>query len=704
MKRGFAPAPRQHPDVIHALLMTRPCPLATLPAPHYSLTSAPARRATAPRSRWTSRWASRWASAIRRLVAASAAVACLTGASVATARDYMALEPMEGKKVNVDGMLSEWPGQFVPLNVTVRGAPVSTQALVGYDAKYLYFALKTQDDRIARTASAGPNEDHLTWRVQVPTSRKTYRVDIYPGDPGKLAGLVKVDGKKVAGAEAVENPQSKGYHLEARVPWSALPEASRVRVGLSGVLEYTDASTPGRVRAVVANGKGKGTSLPLFPLESEAGLFQALLEPKGLGFTPAREAYGNVFGGAEVERVAIYGHFLSIVGPGYRDGKQFYFNELRVGGPKSVLRLDLVDFDGDGRSEIILEQRIGKDAEHRDVLQVLRIGSDGAPEQVFAHEVAIKTPQGHVRNKVTVQGKGKNAAIVIAQGTAKGFEPDTFREPTIDGIPAALLPWDTVASRTFRWQGRGLAPAGETTWTPKVKSRGAGSRSVPPPSSAAAAPGPLAPRPPNADELLERVYDLYRRDRGVGRSTARFDFVTDVVEDERPERVLVHGKDIVVFGKGFRRGLTYTFITVGVKEPEHILDATARDLTGDGKAEILVRALLEAKASKELGGDTVQREVLYVYKVLGEKLTRIFAAETGRALGDRRVAGAVAFTPRGSGVDIVLRPARAIGWSERTYPFPEDLHPAGGVEPLLLPWGTQRSRSYTFRDAAYELR
>src|SRR5690606_28104174 len=254
------------------------------------------------------------------------------------------------------------------------------------------------------------------------------------------------------------------------------------------------------------------------------------------------------------------------------------------------------------------------------------------------------------------------------------------------------------------WQGRGLAPAGETTWTPKVRStRSAGARSAPATNDAAAS-APLAPRPPNADELLEQVYGLSRRDRGAGKSPPRSEFVADVGGSERPERAWVCGKASVGFGRGFRQGLTYTFITVGVKEPGHILDATARDLTGDGKAEILVRALLEAKASKELGGDTVQREVLYVYKVLGEKLTRIFAAETGRALGDRRVVGAVAFTPRGSGVDIVLRPARAIGWTERTYPFPEDLHPAGGIEPLLLPWGSQRSRSYTFRDAAYELR
>lgn len=640
------------------------------------------------------------------VAASSLCVATLLLSSPAHAQDYVALEPMKGKKVNVDGMLSEWPGEFVPLHTTVRGSKVSTQALIGYDATSLYFALKTSDTEIARSAGAGPNEDHLTWRVRVPQGGKTYRVDIYPGDPGKTAGVVKVDGKAIASAEAVENPQAKGYYLEARLPWSALPEVARQRVGLRGVLEYTDASAPGRVRGVVAHGKGQGKDMPLFTLESETGLVQALLEPKSLGFEPAHEAYGNVSGGPELERVAVYGHFLSIVGPGYRGGKQFYFNELDVADARSVLLLELRDFDGDGLQEIVLRKRLGSVDKHREVLQVLQVGKDGAPQQVFAHEVAIKTSELHLQNEVKVRGSGRKAEIEIAQGTAKGVEPDTFREPSIGSMPSALLPWESVKSRTFRWQGEGIAAAGETTWKPKLAAPGARPR----PSNDGASAGssgpqaPPPPRPPSRDELLDQVYGLYRKDRGVGKSAPRFDFVTDVVEDEQAERVLVHGKDIVVFGKGFKKGLTYTFITVGVKEPEHILDVTARDLTGDGKAEVLLRAVLQAQASKELGGDVVQREALYVYKVVGDQLTRIFAAETGRGLGKKRIIGGVAFVPNGSGVDIVLRPVRAVGWTKRDYPFPEDAHPAGGLEPLLLPWGTERPRTYTFQSGSYQQR
>jgi hypothetical protein len=637
------------------------------------------------------------------LFAASITSAALGVAAPALAQDYVALEPMTGKKVSVDGLLSEWPAEFLPLNVTVQGSTVGAQALIGYDAQNLYFALKTKDAQIVRTAAAGPKEDHLSWQVRVPTTGKTYRVAIYPGDPGKLPGLVKVDGKPVPGAEAVENPQKGGFHLEARLPWSALPEVARVRVGLRGVLEYTDASAPGRVSGVVANAKAQGKVMPPFTLESETGLVQSLLEPKQLGVTPAREVYGNVFGDAAIERVAVYGAFLSIVGPGYRSGKQFYFNELHVKDASSVLRLELMDFDGDGREEIVVEKRLGSSEKHRDVLQVLQLGKDGAPRLVFSHETAIKTDEGHLQNEVKLTRKGAKAELLIGQGLVRGIDPATFREPRIDGMPSALLPWETVKTRTFRWQDNGLVASDETFWTPKLKSPSEHSASGNHGNSGTAvSKAPPPPRPPSAEELLDRVYALYRKDRDVGKAAPRFDFVTDLVEDEQTERVLVHGRDIVVFGKGFKKGLSYTYITVGVREPEHILDVTARDLTGDGKAEVIVRGKLHARASEELGGDTVEREALYVYKVIDEQLVRIFAAETGRALGKKRIIGAVAFISNGTGLDITLRPARALGWNERDYPFPEDLQSAGGLEPLLLPWGRQRERTYSFRGNAYE--
>jgi hypothetical protein len=142
-------------------------------------------------------------------------------------------------------------------------------------------------------------------------------------------------------------------------------------------------------------------------------------------------------------------------------------------------------------------------------------------------------------------------------------------------------------------------------------------------------------------------------------------------------------------------------MTLGFKKKEDVLAVTARDLTGDGKAEIIVRGIIEAKASKALGGDTIRRHAMFVYKVTPGEIRRIFAAETGRSLGDNAILGSVRFRPTGGGVEIELRPGRAVGWTKDTYPFPPDRHPYAGLEPLLLPWTDMESRRYEYSGRAY---
>lgn len=624
----------------------------------------------------------------------------LASAQPAAALDYLAAEPMT-KKVRIDGMLTDWPGGFAKLNVTLSGKGKPVEALIGYDATKLYVAAKVEDAKIVRTKNGGKGEDRLLVDVWVPREGgggATHTIAIFPGDPGKLPGLVQVDGSAVAAAKAVEAPTAGGYVLEAEIPWSALPDASAMRVGLRARLSYSDASSVGSVSSLVSTSKLGGEQMPPLTLECETGLFQSLLETKGLSSRPARQVYGNVWGKSEPERVALYGRFLSIVGSAYKGGKEFYFSDLDVNSADDVRRLQLVDFSGDGLSEIVLEKRIGDSDKYRQVLEVLTVGADGTPRVVFQAETAIVTPDGFVDNAVKITGSGKAARIVVSQDKEKGFEPDTFREPTIGGgIPSAILPWESVRSKSYGWKGDAIAELEITQGTARRTSKAAAVASAP----AVAAPPP--PRPPTADEMLDRVYALYKKDRGVGAKKARFDFVTDVVEDTTPERVLVHGQDLIVFGKGFKKGLSYTFLTMGVKSEEDVLSVTTHDLEGDGKAEIVVHAVLRAKASKELGGDEVTRQALFVYKVLGESLTRIFAAETARSVGKDRVVGGVVFEPGARGVEITLRPLTAVGWSEKSYPFPEDRHPAGGLEPLLLPWGTVGPRTYRFDGSSYAL-
>jgi len=614
-------------------------------------------------------------------------------------------EPMFGEKVRIDGDLREWPNKMTELGDTLQGSASggepSASVTIGYDETTLFVVMRVTDKKIVRTAAAGANEDHATLYLSFPKG-STHEVGLYPGAPGKSGGVVKMGGSAVSGAKLVEAPTAKGYALEASIPWSAFPEAARTRVGLRAAVRLTDADAPGSVKAVIATGSGTGRALPPLLLSTEQGLDLALVRDKGLSSNPAREVYGNVSGNGMVERVAVFGPYLAIVGPAFRGGKEFYYGELGVEDASMVTRLELEDFDGDGLDEIVVQKRVGGKDRFRELIQVMKVGKDDTPFLAFTHEVGIKTPDGFVANKVSV----KKASIEISQGDSDGFEPGTYQEVMPAEYGSALLPWETVKSKSFKWQGGTMKPAGETTWTPKVsaaaggaaKSQKSGSKS---PSAASGPVAPPAPRPPSADEMLDRLYALYKRDRGAG-GKPRFDFVTDVAGDRGPERVLIHEKDIVVFGKGFKGGTSYAYITVGVADGKDIVDATARDLTGDGKAEIIVRGLLHAKASKALGGDVVDRYALFVYSVQGDAVTRVFAAETGRAVEKDRVLGTVAFVPADKGaLRIELRPGKAVGWTEKTYPFPEDTTTAGGLEPLLLPWSEAAARSYKWSGSAF---
>lgn len=610
-------------------------------------------------------------------------------------------EPMEGQKVRIDGDLREWPNKMTELGDTLAGSGGSdprASVTIGYDESSLFVVLKIFDKRIVRSAAAAGNEDHATLSLAFPHGRdfSSYELELYPGNPGKVPGVVKLKGAPVSGAKIVESPVTGGLHVEAQIPWSAFAEAATVRVGLRAAVTYTDVDAAGSVSGVIGTASGqRGRALPPLLLESEEGLETQLLRPKNI-VNAAREAFGNVAGDALFERVGVFGTNLAIVGPHYRGGKEFYFADLGVKDASMVTRLELADFDGDGRDEIVIWKRIGVREKYREVLTVTKVGADDTPFQVFAHEVGIKTAEGKVSNRVSL----KNNAIEIAQGESEGFDPASYAEVTPGDMGAALLPWEGVARRTFKWQGKGFQQTEEVPVAGKVVrsgklTRGPNGAKSQPRAAAAQEPAPSpAPRAPSSDELLDRVYALYRKDRRVGGSKPSFDFMSDVAEDQTPERVLVHGKDLVAFGKGFKKGLSYTFITLGVTDAKDIVDVTARDLTGDGKAEIIVRAVLHAKASKALGGDVVERRALMIYGIKDDALARIFAAETSRAVGDKQILGAVAFEPGKRGVDIELRAGRALGWTEQSYPFPADTTSAGGLEPLLLPWGDAPKRRY----------
>src|SRR6187431_1200890 len=86
-----------------------------------------------------------------RIFRSLTAIGCLLAlayAKPAGAEEYLSAEPMDGKKVRIDGMLRDWPGGFVKL----RGqSKLGGEALVGYDKEHLYLAASIEDSKIVRT-------------------------------------------------------------------------------------------------------------------------------------------------------------------------------------------------------------------------------------------------------------------------------------------------------------------------------------------------------------------------------------------------------------------------------------------------------------------------------------------------------------------------------------------------------------------------
>jgi hypothetical protein len=491
----------------------------------------------------------------------------------------------------------------------------------------------------------------------------------------------------VSGAKVVEAPRSGGWTLEASVPWSAFPASRSVRVGLRGAIFVHDVDAGSTVKNVIGTAPSAAyASLPSLNTEPEQSLFDGLLKDKGIRGAPRVNLLADVAGDAMKERVLVYDRYLVVLGSNFRKGSEYYFADIGV-DPGNLLACEVRDLTGDGQAEIIMRKRVGSASKPREMMQILSFGSSETPATVFSHEIGIQTSDGSIANEVSFVADGARMAIKITPGSAQGLHAGNYREPTESSYDPLLLPWGTLASQTYKFSGSSFTKASEE--------KQAGTAA---PASASGSSGdaglPKAPPPPSASELMEKVYDLYKKDRGVS-GRPRFDLAVDVAGDAAAERVLLHDRDVVVFGKGYKGGTGYAFLTMSMfAAPSDILEVTARDVTGDGKAEVLVKGVLHANGP---GGDKVDREVLLAFQVSGEGIRRVFAAETARAIGSKRINGSV----RLGNTWIELGPGNAVGWTAATYPFTQDTGPNGGLEPLILPWSGASAARYKWSGSGF---
>jgi hypothetical protein len=602
---------------------------------------------------------------------------------------------VEPKAIKLDGIPKEWPGALTSLSNTSKGKAgkpdLEAKGAIAYDGSNVFVAVDVTDDVLR-----GGDGDHVALVLGFPGGA-VHEVLLYPGEPGKSAGSAKSkDGKAIQGAKVIEAPHAGGWTLEASIPWTAFPPAATVRVGLRGGLQVRDADAGSTVESVVGSVVSLGyDALPPISIESEQALAEGLIKEKSIKGAPRFNLIADVAGDALKERVLVYDRYLVVLGPTFRKGSEYYWADLGVDVAAGMLpSVEARDLTGDGQAEIVLRKRIGSAGKFREYLQVLQFGNADTPTIVFQHEVGIATDKGAIENEVRFDADGAKTAITILPGKAKKYDAGSYGEPRETSVDPLLLPWGTIASQTYKWNGKVFTKAAEEKQA-----------ATPPPAESQPKPvvesQPKAASTPSAGELLEQVYAAYKKERGAT-GKARFTLSADVTGDKQAENVVLHDRDLVLFGKGFKGGTGYSFLTLSqFASGADIAEVTAMDLTGDGKAEIIVRGTMHAAAPTGSGGSTVDREVTLVYQVAGESLKRVFAAETGRAIGKKRVSATVHFVKAGKGVEIELAPGKAVDWTAATYPFTQDTGPVGGMEPLLLPWSGLSAVRYRWTGSSF---
>jgi hypothetical protein len=612
------------------------------------------------------------------------------GSAVEVTADGLRFEGLDKERpIKLDGLLNEWPAPASATTV-VSGTPrAKLKISLQYDAARLYVGADVTDP------SFQAGRDHVQLVFAVPTpggSYQGYDLGFYAGKPGETEGSVRYGRKgNVAGAKIVEAPVGNGYTFEASVPWSSIPELRTTRVGVHGFAAYVGAD------GVVATGPGDAQhprDMAWIPSEPELSMVEQLLAPKGYTKrAPDVELVADLTGDGVRERVAVWDNYLTICGSGYLGGTGFFYRDLQG----QLVKLEARDVTGRGKADVIVRRKQSVGDAEREYVEVLSaLSSTEEPKITFAHEIKVRQSEHHIDNAVHM-ARGEIEVTVEPTTT---WDAVSYKEPIASDVEPILFPWGGVKNQTYKFDGTRFTKGKEVTQRETFPTGGGSTASTerPPPRPAE----PPTPKVGKGGDLSAQLLDQYRKDRGVGAEvTPTADLRVHVVGDGRPERVVLLGRDIVVFGPGFKGGTAYAFLTLSqFASASDVKDLSARDLTGDGAADLVVRGV------RHQNSDTgpVDLEMIFVYQVKDDAITRIFGIETAREQAGKRIQGLVQFIPGAGGktFDVLAAPGRATGWTAKTYPWSQDPPGSGAqVEPVLLPWGGIPSVRYTWNGSSF---
>lgn len=350
----------------------------------------------------------------------------------------------------IDAMLDEW-SDFPALERGYGKADNSYQLRCGFDSRNLYLSVKVKDERVLRK-SGTRGQDSLSISLRTAPDRRAFTVRVLPGTRG--FPVKKIGGK---GAVLADTLLDDGWALEARVPLKRISGWGSSTPLLRGEVVYADADASGD--KVDRQRRFAGSLHFSSHVPALRGLIKTL--GKGVGKW-SLDRLVDVDGVAGVERIIASGKHIAFL------HDSFGFIELPVTSPRDVLKVDVIDFDGDGRSSILAHFRQRGGGGERELVTIWNLDAQGQFTMVMGFETAVKVgdkklvnrwsliPAGPRRTGKTKRPK-KGAVDLVVEVTSddnQGWTPASFAQviPSADVRPI-LTPWGERTALLYYFEG-----------------------------------------------------------------------------------------------------------------------------------------------------------------------------------------------------------------------------------------------------------
>jgi hypothetical protein len=358
-------------------------------------------------------------------------------------------QAVEAGVVSVDAMLDDWRGFEAVRRRGAAGADGGFELRCAFDDERLYLAVRVRDDRLLRTGR-GAREDGLEVSLRAGSRLGPWRMSFHPGTRGFPA---RRDGG--AGAEVDDSLAEDGWQLELGVPLRRIPGWGSSTPMLLAEVSYADVdragAAPGRVQ--FRGALQFSTHLPA--LRGFLSVARTSVDRLRLDELVEMDAAPGT------ERVVVGGRALGVV------SDSFAFVELPLRAADDLLRVELVDFDGDGRASLLTHFRQHGGGGSREVVTVWTVGASGELERAIAFEVALELGPRRLVNRWTLVPAGQRRAgrrartrgkldilVEVSPSDNTGWDADSFSRvtPSPDARPI-LTPWSTRRATIYHFDG-----------------------------------------------------------------------------------------------------------------------------------------------------------------------------------------------------------------------------------------------------------